>query len=204
MKHKMALLTTDRPLPSLVYNRDYTCHQAVTSATAGARALWVDIERDSHPPLLRVLANGDITAPDGWRLVDTAKYDVASIQLGDRFRFRIRANPVVRREGKRYAVWDGHERSSRESHVEQWLAKRSGTYGFVVTRCVVSDITQVQIRRARNQPSQAAAPPITFAAATLNGMLEVTDPNAFKQALVSGIGPQKAFGCGLLLVKRLK
>lgn len=35
------------------------------------------------------------------------------------------------------------------------------------------------------------------------GELQVTDPVAFVSALFSGIGPAKAFGCGLMLVRRI-
>ena len=36
------------------------------------------------------------------------------------------------------------------------------------------------------------------------GELRVTDPEAFLSALSNGIGPAKAFGCGLMLVRRLR
>ncbi|MBW2329897.1 MAG: type I-E CRISPR-associated protein Cas6/Cse3/CasE [Deltaproteobacteria bacterium] len=34
-------------------------------------------------------------------------------------------------------------------------------------------------------------------------MLTVTEPDAFKGVLQFGIGPAKAFGCGLMLVRRV-
>ena len=34
-------------------------------------------------------------------------------------------------------------------------------------------------------------------------VLTVSDPLAFAVALAGGIGPAKAFGCGLLLVRRV-
>jgi CRISPR system Cascade subunit CasE len=41
---------------------------------------------------------------------------------------------------------------------------------------------------------------LTFATVLFEGMLEVTDVGAFRSALAKGIGPGKAFGCGLLSV----
>ncbi|MCI0421919.1 MAG: type I-E CRISPR-associated protein Cas6/Cse3/CasE [Acidobacteria bacterium] len=35
------------------------------------------------------------------------------------------------------------------------------------------------------------------------GVLLVTEPDRFLRALLSGIGPAKAFGCGLMLVRRI-
>jgi CRISPR system Cascade subunit CasE len=40
--------------------------------------------------------------------------------------------------------------------------------------------------------------PVTF-----EGLLRVTDGNAFVSLLKNGLGPAKAFGCGLMLVKRI-
>lgn len=37
---------------------------------------------------------------------------------------------------------------------------------------------------------------------TFEGLLRVTDPGAFVALLESGVGPAKAFGCGLMLVRR--
>jgi CRISPR system Cascade subunit CasE len=38
---------------------------------------------------------------------------------------------------------------------------------------------------------------------TFEGLLRVTDGNAFVSLLKNGIGPAKAFGCGLMLVKTI-
>jgi CRISPR system Cascade subunit CasE len=35
------------------------------------------------------------------------------------------------------------------------------------------------------------------------GTIEITDPGIFVEALFTGIGPAKAFGCGLMLVRRV-
>lgn len=44
---------------------------------------------------------------------------------------------------------------------------------------------------------------IVLSTLDFEGVLEVTDPALFNRALFHGIGPAKAFGCGLLLVRRL-
>jgi len=44
---------------------------------------------------------------------------------------------------------------------------------------------------------------ISISTVDFAGQLTVTDPVALKQALFDGIGHAKAFGCGLLLVRRV-
>jgi CRISPR system Cascade subunit CasE len=44
--------------------------------------------------------------------------------------------------------------------------------------------------------------PIRFSTLEFEGVLEVTDPEALLAKVRSGFGPQKAFGCGLMLLRR--
>ncbi|WP_066977465.1 type I-E CRISPR-associated protein Cas6/Cse3/CasE [Methylomonas lenta] len=42
-----------------------------------------------------------------------------------------------------------------------------------------------------------------FSTLDFTGELQITDAEAFRQTLFTGLGRVKAFGCGLLLVKRI-
>ena len=44
---------------------------------------------------------------------------------------------------------------------------------------------------------------LCFSTVDFSGQLTVTDPQAFRTALLGGVGSAKAFGCGLLLVRRV-
>lgn len=44
---------------------------------------------------------------------------------------------------------------------------------------------------------------LTHLSVHFDGLLRITDPDAFRETLIRGIGPAKAFGCGLMLVKRV-
>lgn len=44
---------------------------------------------------------------------------------------------------------------------------------------------------------------IALSTLDFEGELRVTDPEVFLPALLHGVGPAKAFGCGLLLVRRI-
>lgn len=193
MNPRMHLLAANRPSPQLVYNRAYACHQSVMSATDGKAALWVDLAGQTKPPLLRILTSTPIQPPSGWELQGANDYRIETIDIGETLRFRIRFNPTVKRDGKRFAVWSGRD-INRERAAEEWLVGRSQRHGFQLLESNVEDLDWVEIKR-RNRA-------IKFARATMTGRLRVTDQASFKEALMSGIGPQKAFGCGLLLIKR--
>jgi CRISPR system Cascade subunit CasE len=42
---------------------------------------------------------------------------------------------------------------------------------------------------------------ISFSSIDCSGCLTVTDTARFESALMKGVGPAKAFGCGLLLIR---
>ncbi|MFI1885379.1 type I-E CRISPR-associated protein Cas6/Cse3/CasE [Streptomyces jumonjinensis] len=59
---------------------------------------------------------------------------------------------------------------------------------------------------ARNRHSfekNGKGPSVTFRSATFEGCLRVTDPALFTARLLGGIGPSKAYGCGLLTLAPL-
>lgn len=65
----------------------------------------------------------------------------------------------------------------------------------IITRSRVAFGKQKQSRQAQA---------ITLHTATFEGRLEVTDPERLTTALITGIGPAKAYGCGLLTLAPLR
>jgi CRISPR system Cascade subunit CasE len=61
----------------------------------------------------------------------------------------------------------------------------------------VSGYRQYRLLKARGKS------PIRFSSLDFDGVLTVTEPDRLCQTLFDGIGPAKAFGCGLLLVRRI-
>ncbi len=88
--------------------------------------------------------------------------------------------------------------------VRDWFCGAGGRagvaprYGFRVdtARLRVDAYRQHRVRRQKDQE-------IRFSTADLAGELQVTDPGTFRETLRNGIGRAKAFGCGLLLVRRI-
>ena len=91
-----------------------------------------------------------------------------------------------------------------------WLARRGETSGFRIIPDPESLDIQVNYyyvnRAGFAQEHPDAEPPGAFIpmlfCVRYEGHLEVTDPAAFTDTLAAGIGPARAFGCGLMTVAR--
>lgn len=170
--------------------------------------LW-RVDQDRERTLLYLVSP---TAPDFAALAEDAGWpttergEVKSYQplldtlgAGETWAFRLTANPTHYRQGK-----DG--RARRVGHVtvghqEQWLHERADQLGFRVD----DDALLVTGRSVQSFSRRSDGPrgTVTLAVAQFDGRLEVTDPDKFRAALVNGIGPAKAYGCGLLTIARL-
>lgn len=99
------------------------------------------------------------------------------------YRFRLFANPTVTRDGKRYGLL-------KEADQLAWLVRQGQRHGFELTSVIVTACDMLHTKK------QAAG--ITLLRACYEGGLRVTDPGLLENAVRTGIGPGKAFGCGLL------
>jgi CRISPR system Cascade subunit CasE len=133
-----------------------------------------------------------------------------NFKAGDRLTYRLRANPTIKRGKTRIDVvmrelypLSKAERLQRRADVTQsaclaWLKRQGEKGGFLVdpTTFVAEGYTQHRIRR-RN------AAPISLTTVDLSGLLTVADASLFARAIRSGIGSGRAYGCGLLLVRKV-
>jgi CRISPR system Cascade subunit CasE len=118
--------------------------------------------------------------------VQSKRFDpLAMVTRWPACRFRLVANPTVTRAGKRIGLGGQSEQIA-------WLTRQAEKHGFAMTACLVasSDIISTQASKA------AAA--ITLGRVCYEGVLTVQDPPRLAAAIKQGIGPAKAFGCGLL------
>lgn len=83
----------------------------------------------------------------------------------------------------------------------EWLTAQGEKKGFKVLSMTVENHVLHHFSasdKAKDDQKQF------FASMDYQGVLQVTDPTVFMQeALVSGLGRSKAFGCGLLLIRRV-
>lgn len=134
------------------------------------------------------------------------------LQAGDQLSFVLRANAartVTDVDGRRrhrdvvMEALHGVQKGAR-AEVRMELAQATGTAwlngqgaraGFTVQRAAVSAY------RVMEPPGQGRRRP-RFGVLDLEGVIEVTDPVAFLPRLMHGFGRAKAFGCGLMLIRR--
>lgn len=109
------------------------------------------------------------------------------LQPEARYRFRLFANPTVTREGRRYGL------VSEDAQLA-WLARQGERLGFAVEAGLVTDSDVLTGRKGAMR--------ISLQRACFEGILQILNVEALAGALSAGIGPGKAFGCGLLSLAR--
>ena len=155
--------------------------------------------------------------PEAERLfmIDTKPF-APVLACGDRLGFMLRANPTVdhavasrlRRSSRSDVVMDalkpvppGEERRRVRSRIVQeagaaWLLRMGGRCGFMPVAVQADGYDQLRIPRA---PGTA---PLSVSTIEFTGVLEITDPGVFLAQLEKGFGRARAFGCGLMLIRR--
>jgi CRISPR system Cascade subunit CasE len=108
---------------------------------------------------------------------------------GGRFAFRLRANPTVKRQGRRLGL------SHQEAQYE-WLQRKGEQNGFAVCSAAAGPPRPTDCRAGEGRLAH-------FLGVTFEGLLQVTDPPRLARGLARGIGSGKAFGFGLLSLARV-
>lgn len=124
----------------------------------------------------------------GYLLASVAEKQIdldRSIRASETIRFRLRANPAVKRDGKRWGLHSEHDQLD-------WLCRQGARQGFAVAG---ADISQHERLRA---PQCRSGMLITVDAVQFDGHLRVLDAVTLASALKAGIGPGKALGLGML------
>ncbi len=174
--------------------------------------LW----REEGPGQFMLLA-ARAPAPSALFDVDFQPFEPV-LAAGDRLHFVLRANPTVARRvpGQRGARDDvvmhalhalpgkrqgGRDAARPEVIVREgtaWLLRLGQRHGFAPdpARLAVDGYNVLRIPRA------GGAQPIRLATLDYQGVLTVTDPAAFLSGLAAGFGRGRAFGCGLMLIRR--
>ena len=122
---------------------------------------------------------------------------------GNKLRYRLVVNPTKRlsknsreRDGKLVSErWIGKRIPVPAEQLFDWLDHRAENAGFSIDR--ESTIVQpgyMYVKKPDNNNGQR------LRSVRYDGILTVTDPVRFHETIISGIGPGKAFGFGLLSV----
>ncbi|ANZ43041.1 type I-E CRISPR-associated protein Cas6/Cse3/CasE [Lentzea guizhouensis] len=123
-----------------------------------------------------------------------------AIAAGRMFAFRLVANPTWSTHGgKERDVRKRHAHKTSESQIE-WLVRRGERHGFVIptTRSGEPDVAPSPVSTLIGQKKDTGR--ITVAPVRFDGHLVITDAAAFTDAVINGVGPAKAYGCGLISI----
>lgn len=185
----------------------YEMHRTLSKAfdalsVDGKGRLLFRAEPDRRGGAVTVLVQS-ATVPD-WSRLSADRYLVEALppkevrlafQPGQRCRFRLRANPTVKREGHRHALM-------REEEQIRWLRRKGERHGFRLADSGHADLPDLIVTpegrtHGRKAGDQGEHQMVHFAV-RFDGVLEVTDPAALAAAVRDGLGSAKAFGFGLL------
>lgn len=150
---------------------------------------------------------------------------------GQRLHFSVRVNPIVSLQDKEYVDETGarrrgkhhkhdvvlaaklklksqdmlSEKSNNDIVQEEcvaWLARKSKKFGFEIfeDETSVDSHVHIQAYKRKNEDTHK----ITFGVADISGILKIIDVEKFIDMLYYGIGSEKSFGCGLMLVRQVR
>ena len=111
-------------------------------------------------------------------------------------RFLVRANPTKRITDKNKLKNQGKVRVPLidENEMKGWL-QRQLDGGAHLQESMIARQDKIYFRKGKHTGK--------IVTATFSGILQVKEPDLFVQKIKKGIGPAKAFGCGLLSLARI-
>lgn len=112
---------------------------------------------------------------------------------GQRLRFRLRANPTVKRDGKRLGLLTEEKQLG-------WLTRKGEAGGFRVLGAAANEEGFLGGRKEGGGGRHT----LTHLAVRYDGVLEVNDPARLLDTVRTGVGSGKAFGFGLLSLARVE
>lgn len=117
-------------------------------------------------------------------------------------RFRLTANPTikkVRRNDKGQRLHSNRVPLVHEDQQLTWLTNKAQQHGFHILNTTITQPQKQTMWQSKPKPTDGTKqPPITLYTVQFNGHLQITDAAKFLTAVQTGIGPARAFGCGLL------
>jgi CRISPR system Cascade subunit CasE len=134
--------------------------------------------------------------PQGYlvRAADVKPFNLQANHIKSRqtFQFRLKANPSKRDHQTRKII-------GLYKQIDQlaWLEKQASQHGFVLHG--VDTILTPNIFGLKNKGSS----PIKIQSVLFQGILQVSDPILFIEAIHAGIGRGRSYGCGLLSIAKV-
>jgi CRISPR system Cascade subunit CasE len=130
---------------------------------------------------------------------ETKAYDPTFVQ-GQRLSFRLLAKPSIRKAGEFGLKANGKRKpgpriTCRDDEERlEWLRWKGNDSGFTVESVGLTILSVPAVKSDVGPRAKGGS----FTAVQFDGVLVVTDPDKLREAVRNGIGPQKAYGFGLL------
>lgn len=199
-------LNTDRRITQLALAAPGKLHGAVEQAfkVRQSRTLW-RIDRLGGKTYLMIISEdlpdlSGITQQFGFENETGESRDygrfLSRVQNQSIWRFRLVANPT-------YCHKEEFGRGSVAAHVSEkyqmaWLLKVAENNGF----SILPDTAQIVSSTWRSFFRKNSHNPVRFREVTYEGVLQVQDENILRDAMIKGVGREKAYGMGMItLVK---
>lgn len=181
------------------------------SAGKPGRVLWRidrrEVEIDlyvvspTEPDFAHVVEQAGWPTTTAWT---TRKYAplLDRLESGQHWHFRLTANPVRaaadRSDGA--PLRRGKPTGLHPDSQISWLERKgeSGGFRLGVCRSPEGGVPDVAITARSTRRFRRGSATVTLSTSTYEGVLEVTDPERLRTALIEGIGRAKGYGCGLL------
>lgn len=142
------------------------------------------------------------------------------LQAGDRLGFSLRVNPTIDRRQpsgrslRSDVIMDAKHRAREagtlddvdmhdiiETAGRDWLMARASKAGVEPVEGSLKMDGYRQVRLPRGGEGRRADP-MQFSTLDMSGVLEISEPDCFLERLRAGFGRARAFGCGLMLIRR--
>jgi CRISPR system Cascade subunit CasE len=199
-----------------IFDNEYALHQSVWDLFGDnpdrERDFLYRMETIGKWPVVYAISNRrPLDFRELWDM-EIKDYD-PKIKADMRLGFTVRVNPTRKRDGKRHdVVMDAKYRGrSGESGKEdkkplaqivtetcvEWLKDRGEKNGFDILSARADGYRQSQFVKRKEGLR------IRYSTVDFTGVLRVRDEKIFKSVLLEGLGPEKGFGCGLMLVRKI-
>lgn len=170
------------------------------------RETWLYVVSPDRPDFTRICDQAASTASPTWVIKE---YDpvLDRISEGELWQFRLKANPVRKvfvDKGRReragvVGTLQGHV---TETQQRMWLTDRAEAHGFRIAQ-TEEGFERMTVSHRRRERFKRQGSVVTLATAQYDGVLEVTDAEAFRHTLGFGLGRARGFGCGLMTIAPL-
>ncbi|HTV81616.1 MAG TPA: type I-E CRISPR-associated protein Cas6/Cse3/CasE [Acidobacteriaceae bacterium] len=185
------LFTGDRTARDFVFRREQPCG-------------------DGRAAVSYLVVSARRPVENGFFAVQSKPY-APRIAAGEYLCFSLRANPVVSRKEdgkahrhdvlmdvKKQAAEPAERKERMDAAAREWLVRRAPHWGLAV------QTETVRMDGYRQMALPGKGRKAGFSTLDYSGLATVTDAELLRCALTAGVGHERSYGCGLLMVKRIR